>query len=142
VGQISSACHTAFHAAFPVQLDRADPGLPDLKSAFTGDLTLAAVDAVVKINPHRFAHFIVADDASGAVVDDEILERKIELFLAENGLGDEFGIRAILNDRDFGFAIDGERDGMGGAGYHADTAVDALLFVDVHRGAFDDATVF
>ena len=136
------ACQAAFHAAFAVQFDRANPGLPDFKGTFAGDLTLAAVDAVVKVNAHGVANFIVADDAGGAVIDQKFLEGEIKLFLAKDGLCNEFGVRAILNDRDFRFAVDGERNGMGGAGYHAGAASDALLFVHVDGRTFDDASIF
>ncbi len=135
------ACQAAFHTAFTVQHDRADPRLPDFESALAGDLALTAVDAVVEVDSHRLALFIIANNSGGAVFDDEVFERKVKLFLTEDGLGDEFRKGAVLKDRYFGLAIDGQGNGMGRAGKHANAAIDAFFLVHVYRGAFDHAPV-
>jgi len=125
-----------------VQFHRTLPGLAHLERAFARDLTLSAVDAVIKIDAHSVAFFVITDDVCGTVVYHEIFQRKIEFFLAENNLRKVLGIGVILPHWYFGFAVDGQTDGVCGAGNNAHAAVDAFFLVHIHGSPHSDAAVF
>jgi hypothetical protein len=116
--------------------------LANFECTFTGYFALAAMDTVVKIDPHGITLLVVTDHIGWAILNDKIFEGKIEFFFAEDGLCIIFRESAIFNSGIFRFSIDSQFNSMSGTSLYTNAAVNTLFLVNIYGCSLQDVPVF